>query len=89
METLVNILDGKAEALEFYIKEGSEACDRPLQELKLKDNVIVACIRRGRDIIYPRGSDQIRVGDRVVIVTTHQGLNDITDILKGIGGRES
>ncbi len=88
VETLVNILDGKAEALEFYIKEGSEACDRPLQELKLKDNVIVACIRRGNAIMYPKGASEIHVGDRVIIVTTHPGLNDINDILR-TGGREA
>lgn len=82
VETLVNILDGKAEALEFVIREESEVTDVPLQELRLKDNLIVACIRRRNNIMYPRGGNAMRVGDRVVIVTTHQGLNDITDILQ-------
>ncbi len=82
VETLVNILDGKAEALEFIIREESEVTDVPLLDLNLKDNLIVACIRRRNNIMYPRGKNEIRVGDRVVIVTTHQGLNDITDILK-------
>lgn len=81
VETLVNILDGKAEALEFVIREESEVCEKPLQELQLKENLIVACIRRRNNIIYPRGGSCIKVGDRVVIVTTHQGLNDINDIL--------
>ncbi|MBQ9361235.1 MAG: Trk system potassium transporter TrkA [Lachnospiraceae bacterium] len=82
VETLVNILDGKAEALEFIIREESEVTDVPLLDLNLKDNLIVACIRRRNNIMYPRGKNEIRVGDRVVVVTTHQGLNDITDILK-------
>ncbi len=82
VETLVNILDGKAEALEFVIREASEVTDVPLQDLQLKDNLIVACIRRRNNIMYPRGANKIMVGDRVVIVTTHQGLNDITDILR-------
>ena len=81
VETLVNILDGKAEALEFVIREASEVTDIPLQELHLRDDLIVACIRRRNNIMYPRGASKITVGDRVVIVTTHQGLNDITDIL--------
>ena len=79
---MVNILDGKAEALEFIIREESEVTDVPLLDLNLKDNLIVACIRRRNNIMYPRGKNEIRVGDRVVVVTTHQGLNDITDILK-------
>ena len=82
VETLVNILDGKAEALEFVIREKSEVTDVPLHELKLRDNLVVACIRRRNNIMYPRGGNTICVGDRVVIVTSHQGLNDITDILK-------
>lgn len=82
VETLVNILDGKAEALEFVIREPSEVTDVPLSELKLKDNLVVACIRRRNNIMYPRGANMITVGDRVVIVTSHQGLNDITDILR-------
>ncbi|MCR5773974.1 MAG: Trk system potassium transporter TrkA [Lachnospiraceae bacterium] len=82
VETLVNILDGKAEALEFVIREQSEVTDVPLQQLKLKDDLIVACIRRRNNIIYPRGGSAIQVGDKVVVVTTHSGLNDITDILR-------
>ncbi len=82
VETLVNILDGKAEALEFIIREPSEVTDVTLQDLKLKDNLVVACIRRRNNIMYPRGGNKIMVGDRVVVVTTHPGLNDITDILK-------
>lgn len=82
VETLVNILDGKAEALEFVIREESEITDVPLQELKLKDDVIVACIRRRNNVMYPKGGNTIKVGDRVVIVTTHRGLDDITDILE-------
>ncbi len=89
VESLVNILEGKAEALEFIIREPSEATDRPLQSMLLKRNLIVACIMRKKDVIYPRGGDQIKVGDRVVVVTTHQGLNDITDILYTNGGKES
>ncbi len=81
VETLVNILEGKAEALEFVIREPSEVTDVPLHDLVLRDNLIVACIRRRNNIMYPRGGNTITVGDRVVIVTTHQGLNDITDIL--------
>ena len=82
VETMINLLDGKAEALEFVIRELSEVTDVPLSELKLRDDLIIACIRRRNNIIYPRGADMIKVGDRVVVVTTHQCLNDITDILR-------
>ena len=61
--------------------------DKPLEELVLKDNLLIACIMRGKNIMYPRGKDMIRVGDSVVVVTTHKGLDDVKDILKN-GGKE-
>ena len=53
-----------------------------LEQLKLKDNLLIACINRGGTIITPRGKDTIQAGDTVVVVTTCTGLNDLTDILK-------
>ncbi len=81
VETMYKIIGGKAEALEFTIKEGSPVVDKPLMELEFKSDIIVACITRRGKIIYPRGTDSMQVGDSVVIVTTREGLNDIKDIL--------
>lgn len=39
VETLYNMFDGRAEAIEFYIKEKSAVTDIPLMNLKLKDNL--------------------------------------------------
>ena len=54
----------------------------PLEKLRLKDNLLVACINRNGKIRSPRGKDVIEAGDRVIIVTTTTGLNDLKDILK-------
>ena len=54
----------------------------PLEKLRLKDNLLVACINRNGRIRSPRGKDVIETGDRVIIVTTNTGLNDLKDILK-------
>ncbi|MCR5486695.1 MAG: Trk system potassium transporter TrkA [Lachnospiraceae bacterium] len=82
VETLVHIMDGRAEALEFHVGENCELAGKPIMDLKLKPNLLIAAIRRGVHITYPRGQDQIRAGDNVVVVTTWTGLNDITDILR-------
>lgn len=81
VETMYRILDDKAEALEFVVKENSQLPGVPLQELQIKENTIVACIIRGRKIIVPRGKDEMQVGDSVVIVTTTLGLKDIGDVI--------
>ena len=82
IETLYKIAADKAEALEFRVKDGSPVLGIPLEKLKLIDNLLVACINRGGTIITPRGKDTVEAGDTVIVVTTHTGLNDLTDILR-------
>ncbi len=83
IETMHFILDGKAEALEFKIKESSPIVGKTLIDLSIKKNVIIACINRNGKIIIPKGQDTIEIGDTVIIVTTNVGLKDINDILEG------
>ena len=80
VETMYRILDDKAEALEFVVKDSSELPGIPLEKLKIKENTLVACIIRGRQIIIPRGKEEMRVGDSVVVTTT-LGLKDIRDVI--------
>ncbi len=82
IETVHFILDGKAEALEFKIKDDSPVLGQTLETLKLKPNILIACINRGNQIIIPRGRDMMMKGDSVIIVTTNTGYKDISDILR-------
>ncbi len=82
VRTLYKILDNRAEALEFIVNESAPVVGIPLQDLSLKDNLLVCCITRNGRIITPNGQDTIQAGDSVIIVTTNFGLRDIKDILK-------
>lgn len=82
VETLYKILDGQAEALEFVIREDSSVTNQRLMDLPLKDHLLVCYISRYGKLKIARGQDMLKVGDSVIIVTTHKGLHDITDILK-------
>lgn len=82
VENLYKLEDGRAEALEFYIKEPSAVTGIPLVKMKLKKNLLLCSIARGSQVIIPRGQDELMVGDFVVVVTTHTRLNDIKDILE-------
>ncbi len=81
IETMHKILDDKAEALEFYISQNSPVLGIPLENLHLKENVLVACINRNGKIIIPRGKDEMQSGDTVIVITTSTGMNDISDII--------
>lgn len=82
VENLYKLEDGKAEALEFYIKEDSKVTNIPLEKLHLKKNILVCCINRHGSVIIPSGQDELHVGDSVVIVLTHYRLHDLKDILE-------
>ncbi len=82
VESLYKIIDDKVEALEFLIQKDSPVVGIPLSELKVKPNVLVACISRGGRIIIPNGNTSIHVGDSVVVVTSQLGFGDIEDILR-------
>ncbi|NLJ96024.1 MAG: Trk system potassium transporter TrkA [Clostridiales bacterium] len=81
VETLYKLVDNKVEALEFHVSNNAKLLDIPLENLKLKSNLLVSCINHRGKIIIPNGKSTIQVGDTVVIVTTNKGLNDINDIL--------
>jgi trk system potassium uptake protein TrkA len=82
VETMYNIIEGKAEALEFLIQAGSPVIGIPLSRLPLKKGVLVACIYRNHQVIIPNGQTMIEVDDRVIIVTKQIGFQDVRDILQ-------
>ncbi len=81
IETLYHMFDHRVEAIEFRVNQKSEVTNTPLMELSLKKNLLISFINRNGKIIIPSGHDSILVGDTVMIVTTHTGFDDISDIL--------
>lgn len=82
IETLYHMFDHRVEAIEFRVDDESDVTDIPFKDLHLKKNLLVSFINRNGDIIIPSGNDCIRLGDTVMIVTTHTGFYDIQDILE-------
>lgn len=82
IETLYHMYDSRVEAIEFRVGTSSAVTDVPLRNLNLKKNLLIAFINRNGYIIIPSGQDEIRVGDTVMIVTTHSGFHDLQDILE-------
>lgn len=81
VETLYNLMDGAAEALEFNVHPSSEVIGVPLKELKIKKNILIAGILRDRTPIIPAGDDCILEGDTVVVIAANHKLSDLSDIL--------
>lgn len=71
----------KVEAIEFIINEESEITGTPLKDLKVKGTAIIAGIIRGNDFIKPGGETNFLVGDKVLVVTTAQGVTELEQII--------
>lgn len=79
--SLYRLLDNKVEALLFKVGKSSLCLKKPLRQLKLKPNVLLAYILRQNQLIFPSGLDEIKANDQVLIITTEKGFDDIDDIL--------
>ena len=67
--TLHRIVNEKLDALEFAVTRGVRGIGVPLKSLRLRPDILVACINRQGRVIIPRGEDMLLAGDTVVIVT--------------------
>ena len=81
VEHLYKMMDGKAEALEFNVSQDSPVIGIPLKDLNIKPGILIAGILRDRRPIIPSGEDMINTGDRVVVMSSHQFLNDLSEII--------
>ena len=80
--TLYRLVNDRVEALEFLAKKPEKFYDKPLRTLKIKHNCLIACIIRENEVIIPDGNSSIRLGDNVIVVTTHKNFDDLNDIFE-------
>ncbi len=81
--SLHSFADGQMQAYEYRVEEDTLHVGEPLRSLKLRKNVIIACITTGRNAEIPSGESTFNVGDGLVVVTNGdvvlEKLNDIFD----------
>lgn len=81
MLTLYRLVNNQVEAIEFLAGRETHYLDVPFSKVPMQPNLLIVSIRRDDRTIFPTGDDCIRLGDRVVVVTTENNrfyeLNDI------------
>ena len=80
MNSLHQIAEGEAEAIEFTASKYTKNLGKPLKSLKIKPNILVAVIVRGKEIIIPEGNTHIQIGDSVIIINRGDVILDLNDI---------
>ncbi len=82
IEALYHLFDDRVEAMEFKVTTESEVTGVPIKELKLKRNLLISVIVRDGKVFIPWGSDELKVGDSVVVVTSNMGFKELSDIIE-------
>ena len=80
--TMYQLVNNQVEALEFSAKKQESFYNKPLRELNMKKNCLIACIIRQNEVIIPNGNSEIHLGDNVVVVTTHKNFDDLNDVIE-------
>jgi trk system potassium uptake protein TrkA len=80
--TLYRLVNDRVEALEFCAKKNAKIYEKPLRELSLKKDCLIAAIIRDEEIIIPDGNSCIKLGDNVIVVTTHKNFDDLMDVFE-------
>lgn len=60
--------DNRVEMIQLPVDEGTYLVNRPLKDIKLPSNTLVAAIIRDDDVMVPGGTDVVRTGDELLIV---------------------
>ncbi len=83
IDRMYRMMEGKAEALEFIVSDDSAPyLNKPLSQLTIVPDALVAVIVRDNKVKVPFGDDIIQSGDHVVIFTKLTGIADLGDIIK-------
>ena len=82
VQTLYKLVDNRVEALEFHVGQHSAVTGKPLRDMNLRNDILICCIIRGNNILFPGGSDMILPGDNVIVTTTRDSLTNLEEILK-------
>lgn len=83
VKTLYKIVDGEVEAIEFKVTEQFKYLHKTLNEMKIKEHVLVAAIIRENEVIVPKGNTTMELNDYVIIVFRGEIMKSLNDILRG------
>ena len=82
MESLIKLMDDELEIMDFKINSDFKYIGKNLKNIKFKKNIIVVCIKRKGEIIFPTGDDVIETNDNIIIATTNPSTKGLSDILR-------
>lgn len=83
IDALYHTFDGMVEILEFRITGSPAYAGKPIRDLRISRDALIAAIIRDGKCVIPGGDDAIRAGDSVIVATVIEGVSRPEDVLEG------
>lgn len=83
IQTLYRFANNKVEAIEFIIDQENDFCNVPLQNINIKQDILISFIIREKETIVPNEDSVLLKGDRVIIIAkADAGICKVVDIFE-------
>lgn len=90
LKSLLRIMEGEVEIFEFVVDKSSRFLNRPLKDMSISSDTIIATIVRKNEVVVPHGNDTIKKGDRLIVITKEKNINDFSNLeLSLFGGLQN
>ena len=83
MFSLLALKRGKLSIVEASLDTKSPVIEKPIKDLKLPADSILASIVRGNQIIFPKGDTRLQPGDSVIALVTIEQEKALRETLLG------
>ncbi len=81
VEALYRMHNSDAQALQFFVEHKCILIGKPLKELSIRKNTIIAAIVRNQQVLVPTGNDSLMAGDHAVVVTLEDNIFDLDELI--------
>jgi trk system potassium uptake protein TrkA len=88
MEQILNLLpvgEGRVNVTEIVLDANSPVAGKLLKDIHLPANALIAVVIRDNQPIVPRGANDLRAGDRVVLITLPENHGPVLKTITGEG----
>lgn len=69
--------DGSIALLRIAVDEGAALTSAPLKSLKLPKQALIVALRRGEELVMPKGGTRIEAGDRLIVMGRWAPLQEL------------
>lgn len=80
---MMSLGEGKVTVSEAILRENSSAANIRIEDLGLPEGALIGGIIRKGDIIVPRGTTQLQIGDRLILIASTDCLEQVMKICGG------